>query len=313
MMWLYIILGFFVLVVSGDSLVRGAVNLSNILKISPYIIAGTLIAFGTSAPELFVSGTASSLGHPAVAIGNILGSNFANVFLALGMTAILISIAAPKENFPLDIKVLLISTIMFLVILLNKTLIAWWVGILLILSLLIYIIYIIKFDNEKFTEESYKENLSLSKSILVFIIGLIGIFIGAKLVTYGSIELARFYGIRETVIGLGLLAFGTSLPEVAISVIAAFKKENNIAIGNIVGSNIFNILGIGGVSLLISSNDSLVSLYDNKLITIGDIAPFILSTIMLVIFYRYRFVINRIYGIVFVAFYLSWILYIFIN
>lgn len=313
MMWLYIILGFFVLVVSGDSLVRGAVNLSNILKISPYIIAGTLIAFGTSAPELFVSGMASARGYPAVAIGNILGSNFANVFLALGMTAILISIAAPKEKFPLDIKVLLISTIMFLVILLNKTLIAWWVGILLILSLLIYIIYIIKFDNEKFTEESYKENLSLSKSILVFIIGLIGIFIGAKLVTYGSIELARFYGIRETVIGLGLLAFGTSLPEVAISVIAAFKKENNIAIGNIVGSNIFNILGIGGVSLLISSNDSLVSLYDNKLITIGDIAPFILSTIMLVIFYRYRFVINKIYGIVFVAFYLSWLLYIFLN
>ena len=313
MMWLYIILGFFVLVVSGDYLVRGAVNLSNILKISPYIIAGTLIAFGTSAPELFVSGTASSIGHPAVAIGNILGSNFANVFLALGMTAILISISAPKEKFPLDIKVLLISTIMFLVILLNKTLIAWWVGILLILSLLIYIIYIIKFDNEKFTEESYKENLSLSKSILVFIIGLIGIFIGAKLVTYGSIELARFYGIRETVIGLGLLAFGTSLPEVAISVIAAFKKENNIAIGNIVGSNIFNILGIGGVSLLISSNDSLVSLYDNKLITIEDIVPFILSTIMLVIFYRYRFVINRIYGIVFVAFYLSWLLYIFLN
>jgi cation:H+ antiporter len=110
-----------------------------------------------------------------------------------------------------------------------------------------------------------------------------------------------------------VLAFGTSLPEVATSVIAALKKENNIAIGNIVGSNIFNILGIGGVTLLISSKDSLVSLSENKLITIEDIVPFILSTLMLVIFYRYRIVINRIYGIVFVTFYLSWILYIFIN
>ena len=312
-MWLYIILGFFVLVISGDSLVRGAVTLSNILKISPYIIAGTLIAFGTSAPELFVSGMASARGYPAVAIGNILGSNFANVFLALGMTAIIISISTPKEKFSLDIKVLLISTIIFLFILLNKILIVWWVGILLILSLLIYIIYIIKFDNEKYEEKKSKENLSLSKSILIFIIGLVGVSLGAKLLIEGSIDLAKYYGIREAVIGLGVLAFGTSLPEVATSVIAALKKENNIAIGNIVGSNIFNILGIGGVTLLISSKDSLVSLSENKLITIEDIVPFILSTLMLVIFYRYRIVINRIYGIVFVTFYLSWILYIFIN
>jgi cation:H+ antiporter len=256
---------------------------------------------------------ASSRGHPAAAIGNILGSNFANVFLALGMTAIIISISTPKEKFPLDIKILLISTIIFLFILLNKTLIVWWVGILLILSLLIYIIYIIKSDNEKYEEEKPKENLSLFKSILIFIIGLAGVSVGAQLLIEGSIDLAKYFGIREAVIGLGVLAFGTSLPEVATSVIAALKKENNIAIGNIVGSNIFNILGIGGVSLLISSNDSLVSLFDNELITIEDIVPFILSTIMLVIFYRYRFIINRIYGIAFVTFYLSWILYIFIN
>jgi cation:H+ antiporter len=145
---------------------------------------------------------------------------------------------------------------------------------------------------------------------MVFILGLIGVSLGAILLTTGAIDLARYYGIRETIIGLGVLAFGTSLPEVATSIIAAVKKENNIAIGNIVGSNIFNILGIGGVTILISGNEALKS--DPNLLTISDIVPFILSTIILVGFYKYRYSINRVYGVLFVTFYLLWILYIFL-
>jgi cation:H+ antiporter len=173
-----------------------------------------------------------------------------------------------------------------------------------------YIIYLIKYDTRKDSEEIIEENLSLSKSIFIFISGLIGVSLGANLLIEGSIDLANYFGIRETVIGLGVLAFGTSLPEVATSIIAAIKKENNIAIGNIVGSNIFNILGIGGVTILISGNDFLNI---NNIITIFDIIPFLLSTIVLVYFYKFNTNINRLHGIIFVIFYLIWIFYIFLN
>ena len=309
-MVLYIILGLLILASSGDFLVRGAVSLSSIFKISPYIISGTLVAFGTSAPELFVSGYASFSGNPGAAIGNILGSNIANVFLALGMAAIIISVSPTKGSFPLDIKVLLASTIILIILLFNVSITYWWVGLILIFCLFLYIFYIIKFSNQNYIEESQKENLSLPKALMVFILGLIGVSLGAILLTTGAIDLARYYGIRETIIGLGVLAFGTSLPEVATSIIAAVKKENNIAIGNIVGSNIFNILGIGGVTILISGNEALKSA--PNLLTISDIVPFILSTIILVGFYKYRYSINRVYGVLFVTFYLLWILYIFL-
>ena len=309
MMWLYIILGLIILVTSGDFLVRGAVNLSNIFKISPYIIAGTLVAFGTSAPELFVSGIASYSGNPGAAIGNILGSNIANVFLALGITAIIVNISPPKNNFQMDIKVLVASSIILVILFLNMSFLYWWIGLILILSLFIYIFYIIKFSDINEVEENNKQDISLSKSLILFSIGLIGISLGAKLLTSGSIDLARYIGIRETIIGLGVLAFGTSLPEVATSIIAAIKKENNIAIGNIVGSNIFNILGIGGVTILISGNEALKS--NPNLFIMSDALPFILSTIVLVIFYKYCLVFSRIYGLIFVMFYLTWIIFIF--
>ena len=310
-MWIYIILGLLILVSSGDFLVRGAVSLSNIFKISPYIIAGTLVAFGTSAPELFVSGIASYSGNPGAAIGNILGSNIANVFLALGITAIIVVVSPPKNTFQLDIKVLLGSSIIFLILLFNRSIAYWWVGLILIFCLFLYIFYIIKFSDYNSIEESNKENFSLAKALTIFVLGLIGVSLGAKLLTVGSIDLARYFGIRETVIGLGILAFGTSLPEVATSIIAAIKKENNIAVGNIVGSNIFNILGIGGVTIVISGNEALKSF--PNLLTISDIIPFMLSTIILVAFYKYRYVLGRVYGVLFVTFYLLWILYIFLN
>ena len=311
MMWLYIILGLLILVSSADFLVRGAVNLSNIFKISPYIIAGTLVAFGTSAPELFVSGIASYSGNPGAAIGNILGSNIANVFLALGIAAIIINISPPKNAFQIDIKILAASSIILIILLFNISLVYWWVGLILILSLFIYIFYIIKFSDVNNVEENNKQNSSLSKALILFFIGLIGVSLGAKLLTEGSIDLARYFGIRETIVGLGVLAFGTSLPEVVTSIIAAIKKENNIAIGNIVGSNIFNILGIGGVTILISGNEALKE--NPNLLTISDTLPFILSSIILVAFYKYRLVLNRLYGVLFVTSYLLWISFIFIN
>ena len=309
MMWFSLISGFFVLAFSGDLLVRGAVDLSKILKVSPFIVAGTLVAFGTSAPELFVSITASLEGSTGAALGNILGSNFANVFLALGMAAIIQIVKVPKNISLIDVLTLLIFTIVFSFILLNLSSLSKWFGLPLILTLFLYLFY--SFKNNKLENKEEDKSLvnNIPKSIVVFIIGLVGITLGAGLLVDGAINLAKNFGIREAIIGVGVLAFGTSLPEVATSVIAAIKKQNNIAVGNIIGSSIFNILAIGGATLLVSNNNAII----NAEINIYDLIPFILATLLIVFFYKYKFNITKLYGFFFVIFYILWITLIFLN
>ncbi len=309
MMWFSLISGFFVLAFSGDLLVRGAVDLSKILKVSPFIVAGTLVAFGTSAPELFVSITASLEGSTGAALGNILGSNFANVFLALGMAAIIQVVKVPKNISLIDVLTLLIFTVVFSFILLNLSSLSKWFGLTLILTLFLYLFY--SFKNNKLENKEEDKSLvnNIPKSIVVFIIGLVGITLGAGLLVDGAINLAKNFGIREAIIGVGVLAFGTSLPEVATSVIAAIKKQNNIAVGNIIGSSIFNILAIGGATLLVSNNNAII----NAEINIYDLIPFILATLLIVFFYKYKFNITKLYGFFFVIFYILWITLIFLN
>ena len=309
MMWFSLISGFFVLAFSGDLLVRGAVDLSKILKVSPFIVAGTLVAFGTSAPELFVSITASLEGSTGAALGNILGSNFANVFLALGMAAIIQVVKVPKNISLIDVLTLLIFTVVLSFILLNLSSLSKWFGLILILTLFLYLFY--SFKNNKLENKEEDKSLvnNIPKSIVVFIIGLVGITLGAGLLVDGAINLAKNFGIREAIIGVGVLAFGTSLPEVATSVIAAIKKQNNIAVGNIIGSSIFNILAIGGATLLVSNNNAII----NAEINIYDLIPFILATLLIVCFYKYKFNITKLYGFFFVIFYILWITLIFLN
>jgi len=308
-MWLYLILGLIILAFSGDALVRGAVDLSKILKVSPFIIAGTLVAFGTSVPELFVSLRASYLGSPGAALGNILGSNFANVFLALGMAALIQVIKMPKNMSSADILVLSISTIVFVFVLSNLSSLSKWYGLAFIITLLIYVSFSLKNNKEDSLENIDYKSISIPKSLIIFIIGLVGIILGSGLFVEGAILLAKNFGVRDAIIGVGVLAFGTSLPEVATSIIAAIKKENSIAIGNIVGSSIFNILAIGGATLLVSDKYDL----ENTVINIYDLLPFILATLILVLFYKLKFSITKLYGAFFVIFYLFWITFIFLN
>ena len=309
MMWLYLILGLMILAFSGDMLVRGAVDLSKLLKISPFIIAGTLVAFGTSAPELFVSLEASSEGSPGAALGNILGSNFANVFLALGMAALIQVIKMPKNMKSADIIVLLVSTVVFVFVLLNISAVSKWLGFAFIITLLLYVFFTLKNNKEDNLKNTDPINISIQKSSVFFILGLIGVVLGSDLLVKGAIDIAKNFGIREAIIGVGVLAFGTSLPELATSVIAAIKKESNIAIGNIVGSSIFNILAIGGATLLASNKYDL----ENTVINIYDLFPFILATLILVLFFKFKFTITKLYGFFLVIFYILWITFIFIS
>ena len=309
MMWLYLILGLMILAFSGDMLVRGAVDLSKLLKISPFIIAGTLVAFGTSAPELFVSLEASSEGSPGAALGNILGSNFANVFLALGMAALIQVIKMPKNMKSADIIVLLVSTVVFVFVLLNISAVSKWLGFAFIITLLLYVYFTLKNNKEDNLKNTDPINISIQKSSVFFILGLIGVVLGSDLLVKGAIDIAKNFGIREAIIGVGVLAFGTSLPELATSVIAAIKKESNIAIGNIVGSSIFNILAIGGATLLASNKYDL----ENTVINIYDLFPFILATLILVLFFKFKFTITKLYGFFLVIFYILWITFIFLS
>jgi len=308
-MWLYLILGLMILAFSGDMLVRGAVDLSKLLKISPFIIAGTLVAFGTSAPELFVSLEASSEGSPGAALGNILGSNFANVFLALGMAALIQVIKMPKNMKSADIIVLLVSTVVFVFVLLNISAVSKWLGFAFIITLLLYVFFTLKNNKEDNLKNTDPINISIQKSSVFFILGLIGVVLGSDLLVKGAIDIAKNFGIREAIIGVGVLAFGTSLPELATSVIAAIKKESNIAIGNIVGSSIFNILAIGGATLLASNKYDL----ENTVINIYDLFPFILATLILVLFFKFKFTITKLYGFFLVIFYILWITFIFLS
>ena len=307
-MWLYLILGLIILAFSGDMLVRGSVDLSKILKVSPFIIAGTLVAFGTSIPELFVSVMASIEGSPEAAIGNILGSNFANVFLALGAAAFINVILPPKNMNYIDIIILLVFSIVFAFILLNLSSISIWLGLALFLTLIIYLFYTIKNKSINENEDLSSHNLNVSKSIFIFILGLVGILFGSKLLVTGSIDIAKYYGIRETVIGIVILALGTSLPEVVTSIVASIKKEYNIAIGNIVGSSIFNILAIGGSVLLIADKSDI----EITSISVFDLIPFLLATIILLLFYKFKFTITKLYGFLLVMFYIIWISLIFL-
>ncbi len=309
MMWLYLILGLMILAFSGDMLVRGAVDLSKLLKISPFIIAGTLVAFGTSAPELFVSLEASAEGSPGAALGNILGSNFANVFLALGMAALIQVIKMPKNMKSADIIVLLVSTVVFVFVLLNISAVSKWLGFAFIIILLLYVFLTLKNNKEDNLKNKDPINISIQKSSVFFILGLIGVVLGSDLLVKGAIDIAKNFGIREAIIGVGVLAFGTSLPELATSVIAAIKKESNIAIGNIVGSSIFNILAIGGATLLASNKYDL----ENTVINIYDLFPFILATLILVLFFKFKFTITKLYGFFLVIFYILWITFIFLS
>ena len=157
-------------------------------------------------------------------------------------------------------------------------------------------------------EDLSSHNLNVSKSIFIFILGLVGILFGSKLLVTGSIDIAKYYGIRETVIGIVILALGTSLPEVVTSIVASIKKEYNIAIGNIVGSSIFNILAIGGSVLLIADKSDI----EITSISVFDLIPFLLATIILLLFYKFKFTITKLYGFLLVMFYIIWISLIFL-
>ncbi len=250
MTYLLFVLGLVALFFGGEYLVRGATAIAKHFRLSPMVIGLTIVGFGTSAPELLVSIQAAMAGQPAIAIGNVLGSNIANILLILGISALIAPLIIPVRKLWRDLGFMLLATAVIWVMLLDGS-VTRFDGLLLVAGLIIFLATAFLTGKVE-VEEANEGDIPQWKAWAMTLGGLVVLVIGARLLVDSSTEIARAFGISEAVIGLTIVAVGTSLPELATSVIAAIRKQTEIAVGNIVGSNIFNIFGILGTTALIA-------------------------------------------------------------
>lgn len=233
----------------GESLVRGASSVARHFHLSPMVIGLTIVGFGTSAPELLVSLQAALDGRPEIAIGNVVGSNIANILLILGVSALIAPLIIPARRMWRDLAFMLAATFIIWGMLLGTEITRTY-GAILFLGLLLFLGVTFKYGKIEPDLDQPVENQL--KAWAYTIGGLIVLVLGARFLVNSAVEIATTYGISQAVIGLTIVAVGTSLPELATSVIAAYRKHTEIAVGNIVGSNIFNIFGILGITALIA-------------------------------------------------------------
>lgn len=250
--YLYIVIGLIGLFFGGEALVRGSVNIARRLSISPLIIGLTVVGFGTSTPELLVSVQAALRGVPDIAIGNIIGSNIANILLIAGLTCLVWPIRVKAAALRRDLGFMAASALL-LVPLFTSGEIARLAGLILVAGLTGYLVWTFKMSRQDAVEvQSTDVQSSIGISLLLVAFGLAALVFGGHFIVNGAVSVARSFGVSEAFIGLTIVAVGTSLPELATSIIAAFRRQSDIAIGNIIGSNIFNVLGILGVTALIA-------------------------------------------------------------
>lgn len=243
-------LGLIGLFLGGEFLVRGASGIARRFHLSPLVIGLTIVGFGTSAPELLVSVQAALEGQPAIAIGNVLGSNIANILLILGVSATIGALMIPVKQIWRDLAFMLGATAAVWAMLLDGT-VTRVEGVMLVAGLLTFLATAFFFGKAE-PEDGLPPPPAMGRAVVETIGGLIVLVIGARLLVDSATTIARDFGISEAVIGLTIVAVGTSLPELATSVIAAMRKQTEIAVGNVVGSNVFNIFGILGITALIS-------------------------------------------------------------
>ena len=249
MTYVLFVLGLAALFFGGEYLVRGASAIARHFNLSPMVIGLTIVGFGTSAPELLVSVQAAMAGQPAIAIGNVLGSNIANILLILGVSAVIAPLLIPVRQIWRDLGFMLAATAIIWWMLLDGTVTRFEGGIL-VAGLMVFLATAFLTGKVE-EEEASLGDIPQWKAWAMTLGGLVVLVIGARLLVDSSTQIARAFGISEAVIGLTIVAVGTSLPELATSVIAAIRKQTEIAVGNIVGSNIFNIFGILGITALI--------------------------------------------------------------
>ncbi len=249
-----LIIGFVVLIKGAEFLVDGSSSLAKKMSISQLAIGLTIVAFGTSAPELIVNVIASFKGHDAIAFGNIIGSNIFNILMVLGVAGLITQIKVQRNTVLKEIPILLISTILVFCLSNNcgfsGSSLSRFDGIILILGLLLFFYYVSRISQTKELEVDVRI-FSNQRTTIYIILGMIGLFIGGELVVHNAVIIVEKLEVTDKFIALTIVALGTSLPELVTSVLAVIKKHNDLAIGNVVGSNIFNLLLVLGLSSVI--------------------------------------------------------------
>lgn len=256
--WLQLIGGLAILIVGGEFLVRSSVKLALYLRVSAMVVGLTVVSFGTSFPELMVSLNAAIDGYADISIGNVVGSNIANLALVLGLTALIFPLSVKRSTVTTDWPAMLIVTILLIVLSLDGELETWEGG-LFVLILLAYNLWVIRSARKELRAEALEDvdtdfkrsSADMIRATILLVVSIGALILGADLLVDGAVVVAEGFGVSERVIAVSIIAFGTSAPELATSLIAVYRKETAISIGNLIGSNLFNILGILGVTALV--------------------------------------------------------------
>jgi len=313
MTYFLFLVGFVVLIKGADFLVEGASSIAKKFKISNLVIGLTIVAFGTSAPELVVNIIAALEGKTELAFGNILGSNIANILLILGVSATICALTVKRNTVWIEIPLCLLAVLVVsamandaLIDRVNLSIISRSEGLVLIGFFFVFLYYTINIarSNEGEIVEAV-DQYSTTRSIIMVIIGLTGLILGGNWIVQGAVKMALTLGLSETLIGLTIVSVGTSLPELATSAMAAYRKESDIAIGNVVGSNIFNIFWILAIS-------SILKPIELQPANNFDISALIFSNLLLFacLFIGKRHILDRWQGVMFLFVYAGYIAYL---
>ncbi|MDA0714023.1 MAG: calcium/sodium antiporter [Bacteroidetes bacterium] len=305
---LHVLIGLALLLIGGDFLVKGAVALAKRFNIPTMVIGLTIVSFGTSAPELLVSLQAALDGHPDIAIGNVIGSNIANIALVLGLTAIVLPIPVARGTIRVDEPVMIAGTLL-LWYFMNDAVITRMEGAILFGMLLLYLFVLMRGVKTKKSEavlqmEEEEVHMALWKAVVLILGGCVGLVFGSDLLVKGATELALRFGVSEYVIGVTVVAFGTSVPELATSLVAAFKKELDISVGNLVGSNIFNIFSILGITAMVTP------IPVNPLVLSSDVYWLAAVTVLVYFFSLHKMRIQRWKGFILLAAYMAYVYFV---
>lgn len=312
---LSLIFGFVLLVAGAEGFVRGAAKLAAVIGLSPLVIGLTVVSYGTSAPELAVSLQASFQGQAEIALGNVIGSNIFNILMTLGIAALIVPLTVAQQLIRLDVPIMIGVTILMLMFAIDGEL-ARFDGIVLLLGSVVYtafLVYQSRKESDAEVQAEYAQEYAGAenptwqmglKNLLMLVGGLTVLVVGANMLVFGATEIAESLGISQLIIGLTIVAIGTSLPELATSLVACYRGERDIAVGNVVGSNIFNILTILGVTA--SLNGVPVS---SAAISFDIPVMLAVAIASLPIFYTGNR-ISRWEGLLFVAYYVAYTAYL---
>lgn len=306
----YVIAGLLFLVIGGEFLVRSSVGLSFKLNLSKLVIGMTVVSFATSAPELIVSLQAALDGHPDLALSNVVGSNIANIALVLGITAIISPLSVDRDFYKMNWPVMVLLSLVLFFFLKNDNILNRIEGAILFISLIIFVYFMIKISrknkinkDEGDIDEALRETSNI-KIFIWLILGGVALWGGSELLVKGAVDIASKLGVSERVIGVSMVALGTSVPELSASIIAALRKEKAISLGNLIGSNIFNIASVLGLTAMVTP----INVIDKGLLSNDIIWMIAVSTLLLpLIFLPKKLEISRFKGLILLLAYLIFI------